>query len=106
MADRSNRTGRDIILAWLRNGLIAVFLGTALAYVVDYGVLRIRVLAGKEPFDTVNVQPVYAVPQKDHRTEFLVGDAQNQTCVRSLFPHMGDSPCWYLQRHREQRVDM
>ncbi len=106
MASGSKRTGRDIIITWLRNGLFAVVLGTALAYVVDYAVLRLRVSTGKAPFGTVNVRPVYAVPQKDHRTEYLVGDAQDQPCVHSLFPHMGDSPCWYLERHREQRVDM
>jgi len=27
-----------------------------------------------------------------------------QTCVRSLFPHLGFSPCWYVNREKLQRV--
>ena len=104
MADR--RTGRQVILRGLRNGAGAVVILTGLAYVADYAVLRIRIATGKAPFGTVTVQPVYAVPQKGQRTEYIVGDAQNQTCVHSFFPHLGDSPCWYLQRHKEQRVNM
>jgi hypothetical protein len=29
-----------------------------------------------------------------------------QDCVYSLFPHFGDSPCWYLSRHTRQQVNV
>ncbi len=85
--------------------LLSVLLVVA-AYALDYGVLRYKIATKRAPFGTVTVQPYDAVPQKNHKTQFLLEDPQDQTCVNSLFPHMGDSPCWYLTRHREQRIDL
>ena len=99
-------TGRQTIVRWLRNG-VAVLLGmAALGYFVDWAVLRYRVAASKEPFGTVTIRPIYSVPQKNHRVEYLPGDPMDQACVNALFPHNGDVPCWYLRRHKEQRIDM
>jgi hypothetical protein len=52
------------------------------------------------------VRPYYAVPQKNHKTEFLFDEPQDETCVHSLFPHLGDEPCWYLSTHKDQRIDI
>lgn len=101
-----SRTGRQIIIWWVRNSLLGLVLLTAAAYLIDYAALRLRMATGKTPFGTVKVKPVYAVPQKNHSTEFLPGDAQDQTCVHSLFPHLGDTPCWYLERHTAPEVNM
>jgi hypothetical protein len=47
------------------------------------------------------------VHEKNNKTEFMFPrETQNQDCVHSLFPHMGYSPCWYLNRNREQRIDI
>jgi hypothetical protein len=78
----------------------------AIAYILDYAVLRYRMATTRSAFATVTVRPYYAVPQKNHKTEFLLGDPQQETCVHSLFPHAGDSPCWYLKKHREKRIDL
>ncbi|MBV8551080.1 MAG: hypothetical protein JOY54_07245 [Acidobacteriaceae bacterium] len=80
-------------------------LAVAVAYAADYGILRYRVAANRMPFGTVTVQPYDAVPQKDNKIEYLPEDPQDETCVHSLFPHMGDTPCWYLTRHREKRIN-
>jgi hypothetical protein len=85
--------------------MISVF-SIAGIYAVDYLVLRYRVATNRQPFGTVTGQPYYAVPQKDHKTEFLVDDPEDETCVNSLFPHLGDSPCWYLSRNKSKRIDM
>jgi hypothetical protein len=106
MADQAARTGREIILLAVRNAVLGALLLAALAYAVDYAVLRFRIAIGRNATGTVTVRPVYAVPQKNHSTEFLAGDTQDQTCVHSLFPHLGDSPCWYLARHKEQQINM
>ncbi len=100
------RSGRDIILDWLKKSIAALVLLAALAYLVDYAVLRIRVAANWNAFATVTVHPVLAVPQKNRSTQFIVEDPVDQTCVHSLFPHMSDPPCWYLTRHREQQINM
>lgn len=100
------RTGRQIILFALRNTLAGAVVLVAAAYLVDYAVLRFRVATNRNATGTVTVRPVYAVPQKNRSTEFMLGDSQDQTCVNSLFPHMGDPPCWYLRRHKEQQINM
>ena len=100
------RTGRDIILQGTRTVLWVAFLSIGLIYILDYLVLRYRIGANRTPFSTVTVRPYYAVPQKNHRTEFLRSDPHDQTCVNSLLPHLGDSPCWYLLRHKDQEIDM
>ena len=85
-------------MPWVKRALIAVIVFCVLLYAVDYAVARYR----RNPFSTVQVQPYYAVPLKDGKTEFMYLDPQNQVCVRSLFPHLGRSPCWYVRRHRNK----
>lgn len=74
-------------------------------YVGDYVFLWLRIQRGNT-FGSVTVRRYYAVPQKSGKIEFLQAEPQDQTCVRSLFPHMGDAPCWYVRRHTEQRIDI
>jgi hypothetical protein len=76
------------------------------AYAADFLFLQVRIHANSNAFGTIVVQPYYAVPQKNGKYEFLYSDPRSQTCVRALFPHLGDPPCWYLARHTEQRIDM
>ena len=85
---------------------LAVVVVVVAVWMGDYAILRYRVAANRDAFGTVTVRPYYAAPLKNKRTEFLFGDPQDQSCVRSLFPHMGQSPCWYLARHAERRIDM
>jgi hypothetical protein len=89
-----------------KRAIVAVVLGLALLYAADFLLLRYRVATNRNPYGTVTVQPYYAVPRKDHKTEFLFDDPQDETCVNSLFPHMGDSPCWYLNRNKQKRINM
>lgn len=86
--------------------LLIVLVSLAIVYALDYAVLRYRIATNRNPYGTVTVRPYYAVPRKDHKTEFLFDDPHDQTCVNSLFPHFGDTPCWYLTRHTEPRIDM
>ncbi len=76
-----------------------------IAYAVDYGVFRYRVAANRG-FGQITVNRYEAVPQKSGKTEFLFDPPQLQTCANSLFPRAGFLPCWYLQRHTEQRTDI
>jgi hypothetical protein len=90
----------------LKRIVISVVVGVALLYVGDYASIRYRAATNRNAYGTVTVQPYYAVPRKDHKTEFLFDDPQDQTCVHSLFPHFGDSPCWYLNRNKQKRINM
>ena len=99
-------TGREIIARILQRTVMIAVLGVAVIYAGDYLVLRFRMATGHQPFGTVTVRPYYAVPQKNHKTEYLFDDPRDETCVNSLFPHSGDSPCWYLTRNRDREIDM
>ena len=87
-----------------------VFLGmitvAALVYGGDYLVFRVRAAAGGNPFGSVTVRHYYAVQEKNGRTQFLFDPPSPQTCVRALFSHSGFQPCWYTERHPEQRTDI
>lgn len=87
----------------LRTALYALF-AAALLYTADYLSLRYRI-PNREPFGSVTVQRYYALHKSKQKTNFMFADPETQTCVRSLFPHSGYPPCWYLSRHAEQRID-
>ena len=71
-------------------------------YFGDYVALRLR----SEPTGTCQITKLYAVPQKDGKTSYEPAEPETQTCVNSIFPHLGYSPCWYLKRHRTQQINL
>jgi len=79
---------------------------TLLAYAVDYGVFRYRFATNRQPFGQIMVTSYDAVLQKNGKTEFIFNPPEAQTCVNALFPRAGYVPCWYLQRHSEQRTNI
>ena len=101
-----SRIGRSISKI-LQKILVAVVVLAGVTYAGDYLQLRYRVWRNAGPFGTVQVERYYAVHEKNNKVEFMFPhETQNQDCVHSLFPHMGYSPCWYLNRNREQRIDI
>jgi|SRR5579864_575313 len=95
---------------WLKRivliAILSVLILTALAYGLDYVVFRYRVAANRRAYGSVTVQHYYAVQQKSGKVTYIFDPPQPQTCVQSLFPHDGYSPCWYLTRHPEPRTDI
>jgi hypothetical protein len=83
-----------------------VVLGCALLYAGDYAAVRYHIPRSRDPLGTVQIQPYYAVPLKDGKTEFMFLAPENQVCVHSLFPHLGHSPCWYLRRKSNKRINV
>jgi hypothetical protein len=86
------------ILAAFAVVLVLVYAGDDLA-------VRIPIPKSRHPLGTVRITSYYAIPQKNRKTEFYLSDPVNQTCVHSLFPHLGYSPCWYLEKKKIQRID-
>jgi hypothetical protein len=84
----------------------AMFLLVLVTYAGDYLSVRCRIPKSRDPFATVTVQPYYAIHQKNGKTEYDFVPPESEVCVRSLFPHFGYSPCWYLKRHTEKRIDI
>jgi hypothetical protein len=87
----------------LRVPLIAVLAFAAL-YGGDYFSARYCIPGNRQTLGTVEIQTSYAVRLKNGRIEYSLGDSYTQTCVRSLFPQLGYTPCWYLSRHTKETI--
>jgi hypothetical protein len=91
--------------------LIAAIAALALVFCGDYLSLRVRMLHPKpaDPLESLKTLRVLAIPEKNGKTEYEV-DARNPeqtvTCVHSLFPHSGYSPCWYVKPRINQPIPM
>lgn len=78
----------------------AILLVTAI-YLGDYAMARSR------PLGSVQVRPYYAIHQKSGRIEFDYSPPpEMQNCVASLFPHLDNVPCWYLNKHRTRKIEI
>ncbi len=75
-------------------------------YVGEFISVKYRIPASREPLATVQINKYYAVLQKSGKTEFEPGELETETCVNSIFPHLGYSPCWYVKRHRNQQINL
>ena len=73
-------------------------------YLGDYLLVGYRIAKTCDPFGVVNIEPYYAVRQKNGKDELYFLPPETQTCVNSLFPHFGCSPCWYVNRKKVKRI--
>lgn len=89
----------------LRIGGVAALLAL-ITYAGDYLSVRYKIPNGREQFSSIAVQPYYAIHEKNGKTEYDFAQPENQVCVRSLFPHFGYRPCWYVRRHTDKRIDI
>jgi hypothetical protein len=101
---------KNIIHGILRNHatathhLLSVLLAVGgVVYAADWVQFRIR---GRDALGSVSLRVLYAVQQKNGKTEFLIRPPEIETCANSLFVHAGYSPCWYLRRHPERRIQI
>ena len=87
----------------------AVLLLTAFAFVLDYIVVRVRMLHAtvSVPFEHLTRNRLLAIKVKNGTYQYeldQVNPTEILTCVRSLFPHFGDQPCWYLKPRLDRPI--
>ncbi len=82
----------------------ALIAACVLVYAADYLIWRYKLATGHSPYGTVMVQFYYAIQEKNGKTEYDYQSPQPDTCVNSLFPHAGYSPCWYERKHTEKAI--
>jgi hypothetical protein len=104
MSNPSQITGRQYLGILFLRSVFGLAITLALIYAVDAAVLRFRAATNRNAFSTVTVHPYFAVDRKDKKTEYMYEDPTDETCVNSLFPHLGDSPCWYVRRHTDEAI--
>jgi hypothetical protein len=86
-----------------------VLIVVAVAFVLDYMVLRAKMMFPKlgAATGTVQMTRLYAIAQKNGRVEYELDANQPEVtmpCVHSLFPHLGSRPCWYLQQNATKPI--
>lgn len=86
--------------------LLYLLLAVAVVYAGDLLSVRFPIPKTRNPYGTVEIRPYYAIGLKNKKTEYDFDvPPETVTCVHSLFPHFGDDPCWYLERHKVKRID-
>ena len=95
----------------VKRTLVLLIAALALTYAGDYLWFRVRLIHPKpaDPLESVIGPRVLAIPEKGGKTSYEI-DQQNPeqtvTCVSSLFPHAGFSPCWYVRPRVSQPIPM
>jgi len=77
-----------------------------LVFSADYLSVRFAIPNHRAQFDDVEVRHFYAVKLKNRKTSYMYDQPQSMECVNSLFPHYGDTPCWYMKRHTVVQVNL
>lgn len=89
----------------LRRILIGVVAALAVLYVGDDLSARLPIPRSRNVYGKVTIERLDTIPHKNGKVEYIPEEPVNETCIHSLFPHMGYLPCWYLARKTEQRVN-
>jgi hypothetical protein len=86
--------------------LLAIVGLLVVVYAGDFCSVRYKIPASRSQFGQVTVNTMYVIHVKGGKTQYQPGDQETDTCVHSLFPHMGFSPCWYATRHTDKLIDI
>jgi hypothetical protein len=87
---------------WSLRIFVALLALLAMAYVGDWGLLQLRERGGSA-HGVVSVDNTDAIKEKGGKVEYFFNPPQPTPCVRALFPHEGQSACWWLARHSDQQ---
>lgn len=79
-------------------------LALAVLWVFDFLAVRLPLPPHRRVFATIPVREFYEVPLKSGKVEITYAGTASEVCVRSLAPHFGDPPCWWLTRHSQMQV--
>lgn len=93
-------------LARIKRGVLAAIFALCALYLGDCLSARFRIPHNRNPFGSVQVERYYAVRLKDNKIEYMRADPETDTCVYSIFPQLGYTPCWYLNRHKRKQIDI
>jgi hypothetical protein len=96
---------RRFAAAFLHYGIrcvVLVVILLVLAFSFDYIQLR----RNQNALGSVTVNRYYAVTLKNKKTDYSAAEPEIQTCVNSVFPHLGYYPCWYLRRYNVKEIDI
>ncbi|MGA2848492.1 MAG: hypothetical protein ABSE46_05825 [Terracidiphilus sp.] len=87
---------------WLLRGILVLLVGFVVIYFGDYALFRLR----GSPLSKVTINQFQSVPLKGTKIEYDYLGTSDVPCSQSLFPHAGQSPCWYLRRNPNQNTSL
>ncbi|HEY2460645.1 MAG TPA: hypothetical protein VGI16_07545 [Candidatus Acidoferrum sp.] len=95
----------------VRRILGGLVLAAALVYAGDFLLLHLRMSWPRTgpAFGTVTMDRLYAIAQNGGKIDYefdVQRPQENVSCVRSIFPHSGYRPCWYLERNQHTPIPM
>ncbi len=95
----------------LRSAFLAALAIVATAYFLDFSWYHLRLTFPSfgSPASTMHRTRILAIPQKSNKVEYAIDSVQPEEdvpCTRTLFPHSGHAPCWYLARHLNDPIQM
>lgn len=89
---------RQSLRKYLGQAAVVLLVLGILLYCGDWIVLRIRIARGTA-FSSVEVDQFLATPLKGNKAEYDFLGSFQQPCARSIFPHAGKPPCWWVRKH-------
>ncbi len=81
-----------------KSALVVVGLSLAILYICDYGFVQYRMHHPNFGSAFGQVQVYEAARLKDGKFEVFWDQPQTEICVHSIFPQLGQKPCWYASR--------
>ena len=83
----------------LRRALLVAVVALGVVYLCDYAALRYRMARAGPNAAVGTVTVLYGAPLKDGKVRVFSDQPEIDTCVRSIFPHLGYAACWYARSH-------
>jgi hypothetical protein len=80
--------------------LLGILLVAAVIYPADWLVWRARMARGGG-MDAVQVDLYTVAELKGSKEDYYPNGTEMMPCSKTLYPQGGNSPCWWLVRHRE-----
>jgi hypothetical protein len=98
-------------LVLVKRTALASALALAVVYLGDTACVGLRTMhpRANDPFESLTAPRILAIPENNGKIAFesdVQQPDQTITCVHSLFPHSGFSPCWYVKKHLQQPIPM
>ena len=85
----------------MKQAAIGAIVSLFVLYLGDYAIAR------SQPLGSVQIQPFYAIHEKNGKTEYDYSlPMETQSCVASLLPHLGNKPCWYVNQHKTRKIEI
>jgi hypothetical protein len=91
---------------YVKRALAVALLLAAIVWTTDWLLLRRKITQTQDAFGGVLVHRRYAIRLKNRQIEQRSEKPKVEECVHSVFPHYDETPCWYLEKHADQIIDL